>query len=64
MFCAKLECMNSIVYGADATLRHELEQRIRAELRLESGETLTYLQFQREVKKRLKKQMPSSVTVY
>jgi hypothetical protein len=56
--------MNSIASGSDATLRHALEQRIRAEVRLETGETLTYWQFQREVKKRLKKQMPSSATVY
>jgi hypothetical protein len=56
--------MNSIAYGADENLRRTLEQRIRAEVRLETGETLTHLQFEREVKKRLKKQMPSSATVY
>jgi hypothetical protein len=56
--------MNSIVYGADITLRREFEQRIRAEIRLETGETLSRVQFQREVKKRLKKQMPSSAAVY
>jgi hypothetical protein len=56
--------MNSMMHGGDIILRRELEQHIRTEVRRESAQTLTPLQFEREVKKRLKEQMPSSITLY
>jgi hypothetical protein len=55
--------MNIIAQGHEF-LRDALEKRIRAEVRQEFGERLSTLEFQREVNKRLKKQMPSSATVY
>jgi hypothetical protein len=55
--------MNIIAHGQER-LRDALEQRIRAEVRQEFGERLSVFEFKREVNKRLKKQMPSSATVY
>lgn len=53
----------NIIAGGGQILRHELEIQIRDALRLENKK-LNFWQFEREVKKRLNKQMPSSQALY